>query len=103
LKKEMLLRVITEESADGIQVITLYKTSKSPNTSYPESMKVEYDIKTDILTISLRDAKIRESDEIRPGVIADFAEDGGVVRFEVLDASHVVDRTREMQFALAEG
>ena len=24
----MLLRVITEESADGIQVITLYKTSK---------------------------------------------------------------------------
>ena len=28
LSKEMLLRVITEESADGIQVITLYKTSK---------------------------------------------------------------------------
>ena len=28
LKKEMLLRVITQESADGIQVITLYKTSK---------------------------------------------------------------------------
>ena len=66
-------------------------------------MKVEYDIKTDILTISLRDAKIRESDEIRPGVIADVAEDGGVVRVEVLDASHVVDRTREMQFALAGG
>jgi uncharacterized protein YuzE len=66
-------------------------------------MKVVYNQTTDILTISLRDAKIRESDEIRPGVIADFAEDGGVVRFEVLDASHVVDRTREMQFALAEG
>jgi hypothetical protein len=28
LNKEMLLRVITEETADGIQVITLYKTSK---------------------------------------------------------------------------
>lgn len=28
LKKEMLLRVITEDTADGIQVITLYKTSK---------------------------------------------------------------------------
>ena len=28
LNKEMLLRVITQESADGIQVITLYKTSK---------------------------------------------------------------------------
>jgi uncharacterized protein YuzE len=66
-------------------------------------MKITYNQTTDILTISLREAKIRESDEIRPGVIADFAEDGGVVRFEVLDASHVVDRTRDMQFALAEG
>jgi uncharacterized protein YuzE len=66
-------------------------------------MKITYNETTDILTISLRDAKIRESDEIRPGVIADFAEDGGVVRFEVLDASHVVDRTKEMQFTLAEG
>jgi uncharacterized protein YuzE len=66
-------------------------------------MKITYNETTDILTILLRDAKIRESDEIRPGVIADFADDGGVVRFEVLEASHVVDRTREMQFALAEG
>jgi len=64
-------------------------------------MKVEYDQETDTLTISLRDARIRESDEVRPGVIADFGEDGGVVRFELLDASRVVDRTREMQFALA--
>ena len=45
----------------------------------------------------------RESDEVRPGVIADFGYDGGVVRFAVLDASKVVDRTREMQFALADG
>ena len=64
-------------------------------------MKVEYDEKTDSLTISLRDARIRESDEVRPGVIADFGEDGGIVRFEVLDASRVVEHTREMQFALA--
>lgn len=67
------------------------------------SHEITYNETTDILTILLRDAKIRESDEIRPGVIADFADDGGVVRFEVLDASHVVDRTREMQFALEEG
>ena len=63
-------------------------------------MKVEYDVQTDTLTITLREARIRESDEVRPGVIADFGYDG-VVRFEVLDASKVVDRTREMQFALA--
>jgi uncharacterized protein YuzE len=65
-------------------------------------MKVQYDSQTDTLMITLREAKIRESDEVRPGVIADFADDGGVVRFEVLDASKVVDRTREMQFELAE-
>jgi len=65
-------------------------------------MKVEYDEKTDTLTISLRDVRIRESDEVRPGVIADFGDDGGIVRFEVLDASRVVEHTREMQFALAD-
>jgi uncharacterized protein YuzE len=64
-------------------------------------MKVEYDPQTDTLTITLRESRIRESDEIRPGVIADFGYDGGIVRFEVLDASKVVDHTREMQFALA--
>jgi uncharacterized protein YuzE len=65
-------------------------------------MKVEYGPHTDTLTISLREARIRESDEVRPGIIVDFGEDGAVVRFEILDASKVVDRTREMQFALAE-
>ena len=65
-------------------------------------MRVEYDQQTDTLTITLRDVRIKESDEVRPGVIADFGYDGGVVRFEVLDASKHVDKTREMQFTLAE-
>jgi hypothetical protein len=39
-------------------------------------MKVIYDRETDSLVISLRMVPIRESDEVRPGVIADFAEDG---------------------------
>ena len=60
-------------------------------------MKVEYDAQTDALTISLREARIRESDEVRPGVIVDFGDDGAVVRFEILDASKVVDRTREAE------
>ncbi len=47
-------------------------------------MKAEYDKETDTLTITLRDARVKESDEIRPGVIADFGYDGGVVGFEVL-------------------
>ena len=64
-------------------------------------MKVRYDPQTDALTIALRDERIKESDEIRPGVIADFGYDGGVVRFEILQASKIVQNAREMQFAVA--
>ena len=53
-------------------------------------MKIEYD------------ARVKESDEVRPGVIADFGYDGGVVGFEILQASKVVEQTCEMQFAVAE-
>lgn len=66
-------------------------------------MKVIYDQEADSLTITLREQRIKESDEIRPGVIADFGYDGGVVRFEILQASKVVQNTREIQFAIAEG
>ena len=65
-------------------------------------MKTEYDKETDTLTITLRDAPVKESDEVRPGVIADFGYDGGVVGFEILDASKVVEHTCEMQFAVAD-
>ena len=65
-------------------------------------MRVTYDRETDTMTISLREDRIKESDEVRPGVIADFGYDGGIVRFEILDASKVVKNTREMQFALDE-
>ncbi|HEV2232329.1 MAG TPA: DUF2283 domain-containing protein [Terriglobia bacterium] len=65
-------------------------------------MKVTYDRESDTMTITLREERIRESDEVRPRVIADFGYDGGIVRFEILYASKVVQNTREMQFALAE-
>ena len=58
-------------------------------------------IATDTLVITLRSQRIRESDEIRPGVIADFGYDGGLVRIEVLRLSQVVEQTNEMQFAVA--
>ena len=65
-------------------------------------MKVAYDRQTDSLTITLREAKIKESDEIRPGVIADFGYDGAVVRFEIIQASKVVENAREISFAVSE-
>lgn len=55
-------------------------------------MKICYDRETDTMVIILREERIEESDEVRPGVIADFGHDGGIVRFEILDASrHVQD------------
>lgn len=65
-------------------------------------MKVTYDRETDTMTIVLREERIKESDEVRPGVIADFGYDGGVIRFEILGASSVVQNAREMQFAVSE-
>ena len=62
-------------------------------------MKVISDRETDSLLITLRDAPIQKSDEVRPGVIADFGEDGDVVRFEVLGASRVVEDAEQVQFA----
>jgi uncharacterized protein YuzE len=65
-------------------------------------VKVTYDRETDTMTIVLREERIKESDEVRPGVIADFGYDGNVVRFEVLDASKIVRNAREIQFAVSE-
>ncbi len=39
------------------------------------------------MIIALSDDKIKESDEVRPEVIADFGYDNQVVRFEILSAS----------------
>jgi hypothetical protein len=39
---------------------------------------------------------------VRPGVIVDFGYDGGVVRFEIMQASKVVKNAREIQFAVGE-
>lgn len=63
-------------------------------------MKIIYDRETDTLVITLREERIQESDEIRPGVIADFGYDGKVVRFEILRASQTVQKATEMQFAV---
>jgi uncharacterized protein YuzE len=54
-------------------------------------MKMIYDQETDTLLITLRGESIEESDEISPGIIADLAEDGSILRFEILQASRLVD------------
>ncbi len=54
-------------------------------------MKIDYDRETDAMTITLGDASIDESDEVALGVIADFGEDGQIVRFEILGASIIIE------------
>ena len=54
-------------------------------------MKARYDEARDTLTLILRDAPVAESDEDKPGVILDYAEDGSLVSLEVLNASKRVE------------
>ena len=50
-------------------------------------MKIDYDIESDILMITLKESKIKESDEINKGVIVDYDYSGNIVRIEILYAS----------------
>lgn len=101
LGQEMLLRVVVEDAPEEMVVVTLYKTSQVQRYLVRWlAMKVQYDPETDTLTTCLRDERIKESEAVRPGVIADYGHDGGLVRLEVLRASKVVETTMEMQFAV---
>ena len=59
-------------------------------------MKVNYDPKTDTLTVVFRDIAIAESDEDKPGVILDYDAAGNIVSIEVLDASKRVEEPNKV-------
>ncbi len=65
-------------------------------------MKIKFDKESDTLVIVFREERIKESDEIRPNVIADFGYDGKLVRLEILDAHTIVENTREFSYAFEE-
>ena len=54
-------------------------------------MKVNYDAKTDTLTVIFRDVPVAESDEDKPGVILDYDAAGNIVSIVVLEASRRVE------------
>ncbi len=64
-------------------------------------MKVTYDLRTDTLTIILRDGPVAISDEEKPGMILDFDEAGNMVSLEILEASKRVMQPRQMVYELA--
>ncbi len=53
-------------------------------------MKVHFDQQTDALYIRFSDDAVAETAEVRPGVMFDYAADGRIVAFEILDASRNV-------------
>jgi YD repeat-containing protein len=59
-------------------------------------MKVNYDAKTDTLTVIFRDVPVAESDEDKPGIILDYDAAGNIVSIEVLDASQRVEEPRRV-------
>lgn len=66
-----------------------------------KAVKIIYDKKTDTLSIILRDGKVAESDEPRPGMILDYDTSGRLVAIELLDASDQVKAPQSVEFALA--
>ncbi len=66
-------------------------------------MKVSYDLRTDTLSVILKDnASIAESDEDKPGIILDYDDRGDLVSLEILDASQRVTEARKVEFQMAE-
>jgi len=66
-------------------------------------MKIIYDGEADTLSIILRDGKVAESDEARPGLILDYDKSRRLVSIEFLDASDQVKQPQSVEFALAAG
>ena len=63
-------------------------------------MKIEYDQQADAMYIRLRAGKVIESEEVRPGVVLDFGDQGQVLGIEMLDVSQRTDNPRELAMEL---
>ncbi len=59
-------------------------------------MKLTYDKETDTLLIVLKTKAIDETEEIRPGILADLDASGSLVSLEILNASRKVDAFKEL-------
>lgn len=64
-------------------------------------MKMSYDKVTDTLQLVFADRPMHESDEVKPGVIVDFDEQGVIVGLEILDASRSVQNPGAIELIAA--
>ncbi|MBE9547508.1 MAG: DUF2283 domain-containing protein [Proteobacteria bacterium] len=63
-------------------------------------MRIIYDPETDTMSIILREAPVKESDELREGLIVDYGEDGKVVSIELLDATENIAEPEGIHYEL---
>ena len=61
-------------------------------------MKAIYDPETDTLTFILRKGLVKESDELREGVIVDYDKEGRIISIEILDASLHTSKPMEVAY-----
>jgi uncharacterized protein YuzE len=54
-------------------------------------MKLRYDQEVDVLLIELREGAYANSEEVAPGMIVDFDEQGQPLRIEILNAHDILD------------
>ncbi len=59
-------------------------------------MKIKYIKETDIVYISFSSLKIAESDQEKPGIILDYADNGQIVGIEILNASTKMEHEIDM-------
>jgi len=65
-------------------------------------MKVNYDRKTDTLSVLLQEGvAVAESDADKPGVILNYDESGNLVSLEILDASRRVTEAGRIEYEAA--
>jgi uncharacterized protein YuzE len=64
-------------------------------------MKIKYDKETDIVYISFSSLKIAESDQEKPGIILDYAENGQIVGIEILHASSKMEQENGILYEVA--
>lgn len=64
-------------------------------------MRIIYDPETDTLDMILREGKVAESDEDKPGIILDYDADGNVLSIEVLEASKKLSTPIGISFEVA--
>ena len=50
-------------------------------------MKARYDAEADALYVRFSEATVIESEEVRPGIVFDYDDQGRIVAVEILDAS----------------